>query len=64
MHLELLYKIEYVCRIPEGFGWDRPLLSLQTKYCFMILLVWWNDVDVYFASKEEITDIVYDLDKD
>ena len=43
----------------RGLGWSSPLLSLQSKYCFMILQVLINEVDNYFAREAEIMDIVY-----
>ena len=29
MKLELVFKIEFVCSIPKGMGWNRTLLSLN-----------------------------------
>ena len=39
MHLELLYKMLYSAEFQMGLGWSRPLLSLMSKYCMMILLI-------------------------
>ena len=34
MHLELLYKIEFVCIIPKGFGMEQSLTQLAVKILF------------------------------
>ena len=34
MHLELLYKIEYVCNIPKGFEMEQALTKLAVTYYF------------------------------
>ena len=61
MHLELVHTIEFILK---SLGWSRSLLSLQSKYCLMIILFLWDEEDNYFTSESEIIiDIVYDLDK-
>ena len=64
MRLKLVHTIEYVLK---GLGWSRSLLSLQSKSCLMIILVFMIKEDNYFTREAEIiNDIVhvYDLDKD
>ena len=34
MHLTLLYKIEYVCRLPNRFGMGQALTQLAVKILF------------------------------
>ena len=31
MYIELLFKIEYICRIPKGFGMEQVLPQLASK---------------------------------
>ena len=50
----------------RGLGWNKPLPSLQSKFCVTVLMVL-NEVDNYFATAAyTMIDIVhvYDLDKD
>ena len=48
-----------------GLGWSRPLLSLQSKSCLMIILFFMRCGGEHFTRGAEIIiDIVYDLDKD
>ena len=39
MHLELVHTIEYILK---SLGWSRSLLSLQSKSCLMIILVFYE----------------------
>ena len=52
----------------KGLGWSRPLLSLQSKSCLMIILFFFYDMRrTFFTGEAEIIiDIVhvYDLDND
>ena len=34
MYLDLLYKIEYVCRIPKGLGMEQALTQLAVKILY------------------------------
>ena len=62
MHLELLYKIEYVCRIPNGFGMKQALTQLVVKILFDDS-TGFNEMrwTIFVARETEIMDIVYDL---
>ena len=64
MHLELVHTIEYILK---SLGWSRLLLSLQSKSCLMIILVFYEmrrAINYFTREAEIIIDIVYDLDKD
>ena len=59
MHIDLLFKIEYVCRIPKGLGIEQHL----TQFAVKILFDHSTGCDARNNFLQE-KDIVYDLDKD
>ena len=64
MHLELFFKIGYVCKIPKGIGIDQDL----PQFAVNILCddsTSFGEVDNTFATKADIMiDVVYKLDED
>ena len=64
MHIDLLFKIEYVCRIPKGLEIEQHLTQFAVKILFDDS-TGCHERNIFFAREADIMkDIVYDLDKD
>ena len=58
MQLELFFKVGYVCTIPKGVERNRIVLSLQSKYYAMMLLVVMAMGDYFVIEADTMIDIV------
>ena len=58
MQLELFFKVGYVCTIPKGVERNRIVLSLQSKYYAMMLLVVMVMGDYFAVEAGTMIDIV------
>ena len=58
MQLELFFKVGYVCTIPKGVERNMIVLSLQSKYYAMILLVVMVMGDYFAIEADTMKDIV------
>ena len=64
MHIDLLFKIEYVRRIPKGLWIEQHLTQFAVKILFDNS-TGCDERDNYFAREADIMkDIIYDLEND
>ena len=61
MYLEWLYKMEYVCRIPQGIGMEQVLSQLEFKILFGVSTFYDDDDD---TEADTMMDAVYEVDSD
>ena len=61
MHLEWLYRVQYVCRIPKLIGMEQALTQLEVKILFDDS-TYYDDDDA--TEADTMLDAVYEVDAD